>query len=184
MTDTTSDATIVAEIQSPVEVLLERDEERWTLVMRRSFRHTAERLWQMITDPAELKRWSPVVPDRPLTEPGPATCRENPGDDPIDAEVLVVNAPRLLVHRWGTDLLRWTVTPDGNGAVLELRQTFADHAMASSYAAGWQVCLGCLAATADGISRERVTGQRALAYGWRELHDRYAMELATTSTSE
>lgn len=37
-------------------------------------------------------------------------------------------------------------------------------------AAGWQVCLGRLAAE-DGTDRERPTGQRAMAYGWQQLHD-------------
>jgi uncharacterized protein YndB with AHSA1/START domain len=126
----------------------------------------------MLVDPAHLRRWSPVVPDRPLTSPGPATCRENPGDEPNDAEVLVVEPPHTLVHQWGDDLLRWTITPAEGGAVLELRQTFDDRAAAASYAAGWQVCLGRLAAE-DDSPRERVTGPRALDYGWPDLRERY-----------
>lgn len=34
--------------------------------MRREFPQSPERLWQMLTDPARLARWSPVVPDRAL----------------------------------------------------------------------------------------------------------------------
>ena len=166
------DEVIAAQVQAPMEVLLELDEDRWTLVMRRRFPHAPQRLWAMLTEPARLARWSPIVPDRPLTEPGPATCRENPGDDPIDAEVLACDAPRLLVHRWGPDLLRWTLTLDGDHTVLELRHTTGERPAAALLAAGWQVCLGRLAAE-DDSGRERPTGRRAMAYGWQELHDRY-----------
>ncbi len=166
------DDAIAAQIRAPIEVLLEMGEDGWTIVMRRRFSHGPRKLWAMLIEPERLARWSPIVPDRPLTEPGPATCRENPGDATVDAEVLVVDPPRLLVHRWGVDLLRWTLAPDGEGTVLELRQTTGESTAAAMLAAGWQVCLARLAAE-DGTDRERPTGQRAMAYGWRELHDEY-----------
>ncbi|MFT3889862.1 MAG: SRPBCC domain-containing protein [Arachnia sp.] len=166
------DEVIAAQVRAPIEVDLELEEDRWTIVIRRRFPHAPQKLWAMLTEPAQLARWSPIVPDRPLTEPGPASCRENPGDDPIDAEVLIVDAPRLLVHRWGPDVLRWTLTPDGEGTALELRQATGGHGAAVMLVAGWQVCLGRLAAE-DGTGRERPTGHRAMAYGWEELRDKY-----------
>lgn len=174
MTRTTPDKTITAEIAMPMDVTLEPDASRWTLVLRRRFRHSPDRLWRMITEPDRLARWSPIVPDRPLTAPGPATCRENPGDEPRDAEVIRVDPPRQLVHRWGSDLLRWTVIPETGGTTLELRQTFDDRSVASMYAAGWRVCFGTLAATHDGVDRERIVGMAAMDYGWQGLNDRYA----------
>lgn len=178
------DQRTLEEVSRSIEASLERAGDRWVLVMRRSFRHPPERLWRMLTDPVELARWSPVAPDRPLTTTGPALSRENPDDEPIDAEVLVAEAPRELVHRLGGHLLRWTVTSDGNGTTLELRHTFDDGASASKYAAGWQVCLARLAAE-DGQKRERPTGMRAMAYGWEALNERYqsdfAVPLATRS---
>ena len=35
-----------------------------------------------------LQRWSPVVPERPLTSVGPALSRETPEADPVAADVL------------------------------------------------------------------------------------------------
>lgn len=171
------DQRTLEEVSRPIEASLERAGDRWVLVMRRSFGHPPERLWRMLTDPVELARWSPVAPDRPLTTTGPALSRENPDDEPLDAEVLVAEAPRELVHRLGGHLLRWTVTSDGNGTTLELRHTFDDGASASKYAAGWQVCLARLAAE-DGQKRERPTGMRAMAYGWEALNERYQSEFA------
>ncbi|MFC0534136.1 SRPBCC domain-containing protein [Phytohabitans kaempferiae] len=173
MTDNPRDEVIAAQIHSPIEVLLLHDEPDWTLVMRRRFPHPPERLWRMITEPERLARWSPVVPDRTLNEPGPATCREHPDDDPLDAEVLIADAPRKLVHRWGREILDWTITRTEGGATLELRQTLDEHTRATLYAAGWQVCLGRLAADEDGVDRERVVGERAWAYGCQELIERY-----------
>lgn len=177
MTDAPRDERIVAEIHAPINAGVEPDGDRWALVMRRSFTHSPERLWRMLTEPELLARWSPVVPDRPLTSEGPASSRENPDDAPVDAEVLTAEAPRLLMHRWGGDVLRWIIEPHGSGSVLEMRQTFDDRASAPMYAAGWRVCIGRLAAEGDGAQRERVVGMRAMDYGWQELSDRYAIEL-------
>ncbi len=179
MTDEPRDEAIAAQVHAPIDVLLEQEGQQWTLVMRRRFPHSPRKLWQMLTDPALLARWSPIVPDRPLNEPGPATCRENPGDDPRDAEVLVAEAPRRLVHRWDAELLAWTITPDGDGATLELRQTLSDHTWASLAAAGWQVCLGRLAAETEGVERVRVVGERAWDYGCRDLIEQYRGAFAT-----
>ncbi|WP_084129649.1 SRPBCC domain-containing protein [Demequina sp. NBRC 110055] len=177
MTERPTDAAIVAAIRAHTEVLLEHEAGRWTLVMRRHFTQEADLLWRMLTEPDRLACWSPVVPDRPLTTPGPATSRENPDDDPVDTEVLSADAPHSLVHRWRDDVLRWTITPDATGAVLELRHRIADRTDSPVYAAGWHVCLARLAAE-DGAARERPTGQRSLAYGWEGLRDRYRDELA------
>lgn len=180
MDERVPDPRTLEEVSRPVEASLERAGDRWVLVMRRSFRHPPERLWRMLTEPIELARWSPGVPDRPLTSTGPATCRENPGGEAFDAEVLVADAPRELVHRWGDHLLSWIITPDEEGATLELRHTFDHGEHASKYAAGWQVCLGRLAAE-DGVNRERPTGMRAMAYGWEAVKERYESEFKARS---
>lgn len=183
MTESTIDTIIAAEISKPLDVSLVPEADHWMLIMRRQFRQGPERLWEMLTDPAQLARWSPIVPNRSLSEPGPATCRENPDDEPIDAEVVTAEAPRLLVHRWGTDLLRWEITPGDGGTLLELRQTFADRGYASSYAAGWQICFGTLSANAI-AGHDRVVGQHALDYGWEQLRDVYDKELDAAETSK
>ncbi|MET8798413.1 SRPBCC domain-containing protein [Nocardia sp. NPDC004568] len=177
MTDNPRDEVIDAQIHSPVEILLQHDKAEWPLIMRRPFPCPPEKLWRMITEPERLARWSPVVPDRPLDEPGPATCREQPRDEQFDAEVLMADAPRKLVHRWGPEILTWTITRTGDGATLELRQTLSDDNRATLNAAGRQVCLGRLAAVRDGTDRERAVGDRARAYGCQELIEHYQTTL-------
>lgn len=172
------DQTILNEIQRDIDVQLDRDGDAWVLTMRRRLAQRPELVWRMLTEPDLLARWSPIVPDRPFTIVGPARSRENPGDESVDAEVLEVDPPRLLVHRWGSDTLRWSVSADGAGSILQLQQRSADRAYAASLAGGWQVCFGTLAAIGDGTERERVVGQRAMDYGWQELHDRYQARFA------
>jgi uncharacterized protein YndB with AHSA1/START domain len=173
MTDRQRDEAISGEVHAPVEVNLLQDDSEWTPVMRRTFPHDVHRLWEMLTEPELLAQWSPVVPDRVLDSVGPATCRENPGYEPVDAEVLIADAPRKLVHRWGTEVLSWTVFRTEDGSELELRQTLSDHLQTYLLAAGWQVCMARLAVPDDGMDHECATGQRALAYGWEALAEHY-----------
>lgn len=172
---TTKDPNITAAIDAePVAAELESGPEGRTLIMERRLDHPVEKVWTMLTDPAQLHRWSPVVPDRPLDSVGPATTRENPADEAQDAEVLEVSAPTLLVHRWGPHRLTWRLEEQGEGTRLRLEHRFADPAEAPSFGAGWHVCLGGLTAALDHAEVGRAVGPLALDYGWQDLHQRYA----------
>jgi uncharacterized protein YndB with AHSA1/START domain len=168
-------AAIIA--QQSAEATVIEVEGRCVLTMTREFQHEVERMWSKLTDPDELRKWSPVVPDRALTSTGPATARENPESDPVDAEVLVVDRPRELSHRWGLHVLRWTLTPTVNGCRLTLEQTFDDREERGSFAAGWHLCLAVLTAALDDREVERVVGSRAGDYGWQSLEARYLASL-------
>jgi len=106
--------TSALDAQPPEGTLAEVDG-AWVLTMTREYPHPPEKLWAMLTDPALLARWSPVVPDRPLDTVGPARAQESPDMPEVDAEVVACEPARLLVHRWGSQLLRWTLTPTATG---------------------------------------------------------------------
>ena len=38
-------------------------EEKWTLILVRELRHSPEKVWQALTDPAHLREWAPFVAD-------------------------------------------------------------------------------------------------------------------------
>jgi uncharacterized protein YndB with AHSA1/START domain len=172
-----TDAHIIHEIEAnPVAATLAEEDGRWTLTMQRRLHQSPDRVWPMLTEPERLLRWSPFVPDRVLDSPGPATARENPDAEPLDAEVLVLDQSRELVHRWGDDLVRWTLEPDGDGTLLTLEHGFADGPDAGMFAAGWHICFGTLAALEEpgpGGPVHRVVGEDATAYGWEKLRDAY-----------
>lgn len=88
------------------------DEGKWVLTMTREFAHPPEKVWKWLVDPDKLQQWSPTVPDRPLDSVGHANIQESPTGPVIDGEVLVVDPPRELIHRWGPDdTLRWRLDP-------------------------------------------------------------------------
>jgi uncharacterized protein YndB with AHSA1/START domain len=155
----------------------------WVLTMTRALRHPAERVWPYLTEPHLLSRWSPVVPDRPLDSVGPATSHETPEERGVDAEVLVLDPPRELVHRWGRHTLRWTLTPTATGSRLTLEHSFDERPDLGDFAAGWHLCLAVLVAVLDGHAVERVVGRRAFEYGWPALRDRYEAAAAAQRTS-
>ncbi|MFC4223784.1 SRPBCC domain-containing protein [Lysinibacter cavernae] len=141
----------------------------------------ADELWPWITEPKLLRRWSPVVPDRPFVSLSPVTSRESPAADPVDATVVDLEPPHRLSHRWGGDLLTWTIAPDPENeqasSVLSLRQTLGDAEFSAMMLAGWHVCLATLSAHLEGKPVHRVVGDDALAHGWDGLRERYSIHL-------
>lgn len=52
---------------------IEKDGEKWTLVLTRELRHPPAKVWEAITDPAHLSEWAPFDADRNLAAVGPVT---------------------------------------------------------------------------------------------------------------
>jgi len=112
--------------------------------------------------------------DRPFDAPGARQVRENPDDDPVDGEVLAVDPPRELLHRWGDDQVRWRLQPTASGCRLTLEQRMSQRNPAAMNAAGWDVCLTVLAGALAGDDVQRTVGPDAMAAGWEALRDHYA----------
>lgn len=158
---------------TPPQAALTRESGRWVLTMRRVLPHPVERVWPMLVEPARLARWSPVVPDRALDSVGPATTRQSPDEAAVDADVLLSDRPRELVHRWGDHVLRWTLEPADGGTRLTLEHTFDTRGDRGSFGAGWHLCLAVLTGVLAGRDVERVVGARAFDHGFAALRDRY-----------
>lgn len=156
---------------------LENRDGSWVLSLTRDFRHAPEQVWPWLVDPDRLRQWSPVVPDRPFDDPGPRQVRETPEGTPVDGEVLHVNPPHELVHRWGDDVVRWRLTATPTGCRLLLEQTMADRGPAAMNAAGWHICLDVLDDVLAGKVTPRAVGEDAAARGWADLRDGYAAVL-------
>ena len=146
--------------------------------MQREFAHPPEKVWPWLIDPDRLRRWSPVVTDRAQDTPGPRQIRENPDDDPVAGEVLSVDPPRELVHRWGEDLLRWRLAPVATGCRLTLEHSMAQRDPSAMNAAGWHLCFDVLGGNLDGSDIPRTVGEDTVEHGWQALRDRYADVLA------
>ena len=79
--------------------------------------------------------------------------RENPDDEPVTGDVISVDPPHELVHRWGDDLVRWRLSPTDTGCRLTLEQTMREQDHAAMNAAGWHLCLDVLDDAANGVDR-------------------------------
>lgn len=153
-------------------------EGRWVLTMSRDLSHPPEMVWQWLVDPDKLRQWSPAIPDRPLDSVGAARVQETAADPVLDGEVLTVNPPHELIHRWGPDdTLRWRIEPTQKGCRLTLEHSMSDRGNASGNAGGWHICLDTLILAIDGTPRGRVVGLDAMTHDWQSLNDRYAAML-------
>ena len=43
-----------------------KDGDKWTLILVRELRHSPEKVWQALTDPAHLREWAPFEADASL----------------------------------------------------------------------------------------------------------------------
>lgn len=151
----------------------------WVLVFERVLEHPRTEVWAALTQSGRVIAWGPFAPDRDLTAPGAVrlTPVNMPGAEAVEGFVFNVDAPCLLVMRWGADILRWELIADGDRTVLILHHRFADRRETPSYAAGWHLCLEGLTGALAGKELPSMAGQNAAKYGWRELYARYAEQL-------
>ncbi len=168
-------------MRSPIEnPKLMQEQEDWVLVLKRVLNHPPEKVWDALTRADQVPKWGPFSADKDLTEVGAVRLKHinTPEAEEMEGYVLEVNAPHLLVFRWGADILRWELAALGKGkTTLVLRHRFADRKQAPSYAAGWHLCLDGLAGTLAGEQMPSMVGEEALKYGWQELYEVYEEKL-------
>ena len=106
----------------------------------RRLAHPIERVWEAVTDPAQLAGWFPARVERDGDELRFAF--EGEREASMHGKVLEEDPPRVFAFRWEDDELRFELRPDGDGCVLVLTNVLDGTYPASSVAAGWHVCLG------------------------------------------
>ncbi|WP_372672049.1 SRPBCC family protein [Amycolatopsis kentuckyensis] len=143
------------------------DEERPALRLERRLKHAPEQVWRAITDPGELEHWFPAKVDVELRAGG-AIRFTFPGEDTsTTGRVVTAEPPREFTFVWNDDTLRWLITPDGDGSLLEFTHTFGRgepaiaKLAAGRTAAGWDVCLDALDARLSGRDAEQPTDWHA-----------------------
>jgi uncharacterized protein YndB with AHSA1/START domain len=145
---------------------LERAGAQWRLRFTRQLAHSPEKVWLAITEPEHLAAWFPDTVAGELTVVGaPLTFGQPSGE--FDGEVLACEPPALLELRWGTDTIRFEISPDGDGSTLTLIDTLAELGKAARDAAGWHECLDNLEHELDGTP-PLSPGER-----WKQLHPAY-----------
>jgi uncharacterized protein YndB with AHSA1/START domain len=157
---------------------VQKEGERWTLVLVRDLRHPPAMVWQALTDPAQLSEWAPFDADRNLGTVGPVKLSTvgTPAPAVSEAKVKRAEAPRLLEYDWGGKDLRWELEPLADGTRLTLWHAI-DRGFISWGAAGWHICFDVLDRFLAGEPLGRIVGPEAMKFDWQRLNAEYARQL-------
>src|ERR1043166_2058260 len=93
---------------------IQRDGEKWTLVLVRELRHPPEKVWRALTEPAQLREWAPFDVDAGLGAVGTVNLNWVGAPQAIRTNVTRADAPRLL--EYGD--MRWELEESGGGTRL------------------------------------------------------------------
>ncbi|NMO15646.1 SRPBCC family protein [Pyxidicoccus fallax] len=162
---------------------VQKDGERWTLVLVRDLRHPPARVWQALTEPAHLSEWAPFDANRSLASAGPVRLSTVGTPTPQVSESTVRRAeePKLLEYTWGGNDLRWELEPRGTGTRLTLWHNI-HRGFISWGAAGWHICFDVLERFLAGESIGRIVGGEAMkSEGWQRLTAEYARQFGVES---
>jgi uncharacterized protein YndB with AHSA1/START domain len=159
---------------------LEQTGDRPVLRFMRRLAHPRERVWRTLTQEDHLAAWFPTTIEGALA-PG-ASLRFSHTDQvvpPFDGEMLAFEPPALMELRWGDDVLRFELEPDGpDGCVLVFTATFDELGKAARDGAGWHACLDLLACEADGRKAPWSSADR-----WRQVHEGYKQRFGSQAAT-
>lgn len=159
-------------------------EEKWTLVLVRELRHSPEKVWQAITDPAHLREWAPFDADGNLGTVGAAvklTTVGAPVPRITETRVTRADAPEVLEYKWGQFDMRWELEALSDGTRLTL-WTNIGHRYIAMGAAGWHICFDVLDHLLGGDPIGRMVGPDAIKFGgWQRLNAEYAKQFGIES---
>jgi uncharacterized protein YndB with AHSA1/START domain len=157
---------------------VQKDGEKWTLVLVRELRHSPEKVWQALTDPAQLREWAPFDADGSLGTVGAAVKLSTvaaPSLHVTETTVTRADAPKLLEYNWGEHDMRWELEALDGGTRLTLWHNI-DRRFIAMGAAGWHICFDVLDHLLSGTPLGRLVGGEAMKFGWQRLHAEYARQ--------
>jgi uncharacterized protein YndB with AHSA1/START domain len=156
--------------------------EKWTLILVRELRHSPEKVWQALTDPAQLREWAPFDADRSLGAVGTTVKLSTIGTPQVaETTVKLAEAPRLLEYNWGGNDIRWELEPLANGTRLTLWHNI-DRGFITWGAAGWHICFDVMDRMLAGQPMGRMVGPEVTKFdGWRQLTAEYARQFGAVS---
>ena len=149
-----------------------KDGEKWTLILVRELRHSPEKVWQALTDPAHLREWAPFETAGSLGTVGTVKLTWMGTPTPLETIVARADAPEVL--EYGD--IRWELEAVGGGTRLTLWHNI-DRRFISWGAAGWHICLDVLDHLLRGTPIGRMVGGEAMKFeGWQRLNVEYAKQ--------
>jgi uncharacterized protein YndB with AHSA1/START domain len=166
---------------------IKQDGDDWMLVLVRELRHTPDKVWQALTDPARLREWAPFDADGNLGVAGNMVQLTTVGAPKLHVtatRVKQADPPRTLVYNWGGNDMRWELEAVGTGTRLTL-WTSINRRFIAMGAAGWHVCFDVLDHYLGGTPLGRIVGPDAMqVVGWQRLHAEYARQFRAEEKSQ
>jgi uncharacterized protein YndB with AHSA1/START domain len=145
---------------------------KWTLILVRELRHSPERVWQALIDPAHLREWAPFVVDGNLGTVGTVKLTWVGTPAPLETRVTRADAPKVLEY----NDTRWELEAFGGGTRLTLWHNI-DRRFISWGAAGWHICFDVLDRLLSGTPINPIVGAEAMKFaGWQRLNAEYAKQ--------
>jgi uncharacterized protein YndB with AHSA1/START domain len=157
---------------------IRKDGETWTLILIRELRHSPEKVWEALTDPAQLHEWAPYEVDANLGTVGTRVKLTTIGAPTLhvsEGTVKRADAPKVLEYDWGGNDIRWELEPVGGGTRLTLWHNI-DRRYIAMGAAGWHICFDVLDRLLGGSPIGRIVAGEAMKFEWPRLHSEYAQQ--------
>jgi uncharacterized protein YndB with AHSA1/START domain len=146
--------------------------DKWTLILVRELRHSPEKVWQALTDPAHLREWAPFAVDGNLGTVGTVKLTWVGTPTALETKVTRADAPKVLEY---SDT-RWELEDFGGGTRLTLWHNI-DRRFISWGAAGWHISFDVLDHLLSGTPIGRIVGAEAMKFaGWQRLNAEYAKQ--------
>jgi len=157
---------------------IEKDGEKWTLVLVRDLRHPPEKVWPALIDPVHLREWAPFEVSGDLATVGSTVKLSWVGTQNVtEATVKRAEAPKVLEY----GETRWELEPSGGGTRLTLWHGI-DRRFIAMGAAGWHICFDVLDHLLNGTPIGRLTGADVMKFAaWQRLHTEYAKQFGSAS---
>ncbi|HLG97738.1 MAG TPA: SRPBCC family protein [Bryobacteraceae bacterium] len=158
---------------------IRKDGEEWTLILVRELRHSPEKVWQALTDPAQLREWAPFDVDRSLDTIGTVKLTWVGTHAALETNVTRADPPSVLEY----NDTRWELEPSGDGTRLTLWHKI-DRRFISMGAAGWHISFDVLDRLLSGDPIGRIVGPGAMQFeGWQRLNAEYAQQFGVEAPS-
>ncbi len=164
--------------------LSNQEGDNWTFVLAREFKHPPEKVWQALTDPAQLREWAPFDADGNLGIAGSTVTLSTVGSPTPHAVATTVTRaeyPSVLVYNWGGNDIRWELEDYNGGTRLKLWASI-DRRYIAMGAAGWHICLDVLRHYLADEPVGRMAGMGMLNEpGWQRLNAEYTARFDTST---
>ena len=102
---------------------VEKNGENWALVITKDLQHSPDKVWDALTDPAQIREWAPFDADGNMGAQGNTvmlTTVGAPSPHVTETKVTRADKPELLEYNWGGGDIRWELKPSGRGTHLTL----------------------------------------------------------------